>query len=62
MAEIIETPRAKTIRLVGQIGRDDAVALASVQALIDLLVPRGFFTEQEFYNAVSARLEDRQED
>lgn len=58
MAEIIETPRARMVRLLNAVGQDDKVALAAVQGLTDLLVAKSIVTQEEFYEAVSNRLED----
>lgn len=59
MADIIETSRARMVRLVAECVADDKVALASSQALADLLIGKGIISSTEFYNAVSARLEDK---
>jgi hypothetical protein len=44
------------LRLVALVGRDDEVALAGVQALVDLLVLANVITQDDFYRATSERL------
>lgn len=46
------------LRLVALVGRDQEVALAAVQGLVDLLVQADIVIESEFNIAVSRRLTD----
>lgn len=61
MGDVIETDRARMVRLVANVGDNGKVALAAVQALADLLIGRKppLIAHDEFYRAVSERLEEQ---
>lgn len=61
MGDVIETDRARMVRLVAKVGDDGKVALAAVQAMADILMGSKppLIGRDEFYRAVSERLEDQ---
>lgn len=61
MAEVVALPWVETKRLVALVGDDSSVALSATQAIVDLCVRAGIFTEADFYAAVNARLTDAAE-
>ncbi len=58
MENVIETDRARMVRLCTEVGKDAKVALAAVQGIADILIGSGFITEAQFYRAVADRLDD----
>jgi hypothetical protein len=58
MAEIVALPWVETQRLVNDVANPAQVSLATAQALVDLCVHAGLFTQDQFYAAVNQRLSD----
>ena len=54
----LNKPIIETKKLVKKIGKDEQVSLAGVQALVDILVRKKIIEDDEFFNAINARLKD----
>ena len=60
VAEIFQLnqPIVVTKKLVKEIGKDEKIALAGVQALVDILINKKIIENDDFFNAINARLKD----